>query len=82
MGEHEAAILHFKQVLDREACSHLHPMAAATAALCALQHDSGQAGAARALELLEAGAESNNGQNGGEGKDMPSKQDRWVSGKH
>jgi hypothetical protein len=57
LGEFAAGITHFRAVLDREACAHLHPMAAATAALCELKQDSSQAGVGRAVELLEGVAE-------------------------
>ena len=53
MGELAAAASHFRAVLDCEACPSLHPVAAATAALCELKLDGNQPGVGRAIELLD-----------------------------
>lgn len=52
MADYPAAIGHFKTVLACES-SHLHPMAAGTAALCELQNDESMAGSSKALEHLQ-----------------------------
>ncbi len=57
MGEHSAGIQHFRAVLNCESCSHLHVMAAASAALCELQRDGSADGVGRAVELMESVAQ-------------------------